>query len=57
MVKFFFNLKVLKFYGWEISFQNIVNKIRENELSVLLKMGVYQTVITFIFGAAFFMVR
>ena len=53
---FFLNLKVLKFYGWEISFQNIVNKIRENELAVLLKMGVYQTVITFIFGAAFFMV-
>ena len=40
-------MKVLKFYGWEISFNNIVNKIRETELQVLSKFNVYSTFISF----------
>jgi ABC-type multidrug transport system fused ATPase/permease subunit len=49
-------IKVLKLYGWEESFKYLVEKIRENELGVLLKQGVYNTIISFSWGAASFLV-
>lgn len=49
-------IKVLKLYGWELSFRNLLEKIREGELGVLLRMGVYNTVISFSWGAASFLI-
>nr|QUF59450.1 ATP-binding cassette transporter Abcc1-6 [Brachionus angularis] len=49
-------IKVLKLYGWEVSFKNILEKIREGELGILLKFGIYNTFITLSFGAASFMI-
>jgi ATP-binding cassette subfamily C (CFTR/MRP) protein 1 len=49
-------IKVLKLYGWETSFQNIVNKIREKELLVLFKLSIYNVLINFCMGAASFLV-
>lgn len=40
-------IKVLKLYGWELSFRNILNKIREAELVTLYKYGWYSTLISF----------
>ncbi len=50
-------IKVLKLYGWEPSFQNIVNKIREKELVVFFKLNVYQVLINFCMGLASFLVK
>jgi len=30
-------IKVIKFYGWELSFQRIIEKIRKNEMTYLIK--------------------
>ena len=30
-------IKAIKFYGWEVSFQKIIEKIRKNEMSFLIK--------------------
>ncbi|CAF1005542.1 unnamed protein product [Brachionus calyciflorus] len=30
-------IKVIKFYGWEISFEKLINKIRQKELNILRK--------------------
>ncbi len=49
-------IKVLKLYGWEESFKYLVEKIRENELGVLLKQGFYSTLISFSWAAASFLV-
>jgi ABC-type bacteriocin/lantibiotic exporter with double-glycine peptidase domain len=53
----FNGIKVLKLYGWEPSFQNIINKIRENELGVFFKLNIYQVLINFCIGIASFLVR
>lgn len=39
-----------------MSFKHILEKIRESELGVLLRMGIYNTVISFSWGAASFLV-
>ncbi len=39
MNEIFAGIKVIKLYGWELSFQKIVNKIRTDELYYLKKMG------------------
>lgn len=49
-------IKVLKLYGWEESFELIVNKIREEELTTLYKFGIYNTLISFGIGAISFLV-
>ncbi len=35
----FFNFEVIKLYGWEIGFKQMVDKIRCNELEYLKKIG------------------
>ena len=50
-------IKVLKFYAWEQSFHEIINKLREKELNALLKIGIYQALINMILGIASFMVN
>ena len=40
-------IKVLKLYGWEVSFNNIVNKIREVELQVLGRFNFVSTLSSF----------
>ena len=32
-------IKVIKFYGWELSFENIIEKIRSTEIDCLKKIG------------------
>lgn len=49
-------IKVIKLYGWEISFQKLVDKIRASELSVFLKSIVYNMLTFFTAGASFFIV-
>ena len=49
-------IKVLKLYGWELSFQKIVSKIREDELIILLKTSIYNVVINFSWGIASFLI-
>jgi ATP-binding cassette subfamily C (CFTR/MRP) protein 1 len=49
-----FNIR-LKILGWELSFRTLLEKIREGELGVLLKMGIYNTIISFSWGAASFL--
>lgn len=49
-------IKVLKLYAWELSFYEILNKIRTGELKVLLKQGIYQVIIMFSWAAASFLV-
>ena len=46
----------MKFYGWELSFKKLVEKIRDKELRVLVRMNVLQTIISFFFGASSFLV-
>ena len=43
MSEIFAGIKVIKFYGWELSFQNIVQKIRNNELEIFKKMNLFGT--------------
>ena len=40
-------MKVLKFYGWEISFRNIVQNIRKQELDYLKRMGLLNVATSF----------
>ena len=39
-------IKVLKLYGWENSFNNIINKVREIELKILAKFNIVSTLMT-----------
>lgn len=45
-------IKVLKFYGWELSFQDIIQNIRKQELNLLKKIGLHDlgTSFTFMFA-------
>ena len=45
-------MKVIKFYGWEESFQNIILKIRTKELIFLKKMGLLNVASIFTFQCA-----
>ena len=45
-------MKVLKFYGWEDSFKNIVLNIRQNELDFLKKIGLYGVATSFTWSCA-----
>lgn len=43
-------IKVIKFYGWEISFENIINKIRKSELNLLKKYTIAYSIFNFTYG-------
>jgi len=45
-------IKVIKLYGWELSFEKIVGKIRNDELSYLRKIGYYNMCSSFIWVCA-----
>nr|APD26519.1 ATP-binding cassette transporter subfamily C member 1 X6 protein [Brachionus koreanus] len=49
-------IKVLKLYGWELSFRNLIDKIRENELYIFYKNGIYNVFIKFSFEISSFVV-
>jgi ATP-binding cassette, subfamily C (CFTR/MRP), member 1 len=46
----------LKFYGWELSFKDIVNKVREGELSTYEKQGFLFVAIQFSIGVVSFLI-
>jgi ABC-type transport system involved in cytochrome bd biosynthesis fused ATPase/permease subunit len=43
-------IKVLKFYGWELSFRDIVEKIRKKELLFFKSLGIINVGVTFTLG-------
>ena len=45
-------IKVIKFYGWELSFQKIIQKIRSDELVQLRNMGLMNVTSSFIWTCA-----
>ena len=45
-------MKVLKFYGWELSFMDLVNKIRKTELKQLRRQSLLSIVTTFLWGCS-----
>lgn len=45
-------MKVIKFYGWEISFQNIVQQIRKEELDFFKRIGLYNVATSFTWTCA-----
>ena len=45
-------IKVLKFYGWELSYNDIIGKIRNKELQNLKKMGVFNIATSFTWTCA-----
>ena len=50
-------IKVLKLYGWELSFRNLIDKIREKELDIFYKNGIYNVFIKFSFEISSFVVK
>ncbi|CAF0941211.1 unnamed protein product [Brachionus calyciflorus] len=49
-------IKILKLYGWELSFKNLLEKIRERELSIFYTTGIYSVFIKFSFEISSFIV-
>ena len=49
-------LKVIKFYGWEVSFQKLVNKIRAMEMKYFVRNAYVGIVTSFTWACAPFMV-
>ncbi|RNA42720.1 multidrug resistance-associated 1 [Brachionus plicatilis] len=49
-------IKVLKLYGWELSFRNLIDKIREKELDIFYRNGIYNVFIKFSFEISSFVV-
>lgn len=49
-------IKIIKFYGWEPSFRDIVGKIRDKEMSVLRKMAFLTVSVAFSWSCAPFVV-
>nr|UOU03337.1 ATP-binding cassette subfamily C1-6 [Brachionus rubens] len=49
-------IKILKLYGWELSFQKLLDKIREKELAIFYKTGLYNVIIKFSFEISSFIV-
>jgi ABC-type multidrug transport system fused ATPase/permease subunit len=52
MNEIFNGIRVLKFYGWEVSFQNIIIKIRDSELTNLIKSALLSTLTSFTWAMA-----
>ncbi len=50
-------MKVLKYYGWELSFKKIINKIREVELKILKRYNILYGVSAFTYSFASFLVQ
>ena len=57
MIKSCNYLKLIKFYGWELSFRDIINKAREKELGALFKTGLYNTLVNYSMTASSFLVN
>ena len=49
-------IKVIKFYGWELSFQKIVDKIRNDEMKFFSRNAIVSIVSSFTWASAPFMV-
>lgn len=49
-------IKVIKFYGWEVPFQNLVDKIRENEMKYYSYNAYYGIISSFTWASAPFLV-
>lgn len=45
-------IKILKFYGWELSFKDIIGSIRSKELNHLKQMGLLSISTSFLFTCA-----
>lgn len=45
-------IKIIKYYGWELSFKDMIDKIRSKELSYLKKIGALQITCTFLWTLA-----
>ena len=43
----FSTIKIVKFYAWEVSFSNIINGIKNDELKMLLKIGILNSLSAF----------
>lgn len=50
-------IKVIKYYGWEISFDKLINNIRNTELKLLKKCFSYYSMLNFTFGFTAYVVR
>ncbi|CAF1016730.1 unnamed protein product, partial [Brachionus calyciflorus] len=48
MSEILYGIKIIKFYGWELSFKDIIGKIRTKELNYLKRMGLVYISSTFI---------
>lgn len=46
----FLGIKVIKFYGWELSFEKLINSLKEKELKLLKKCGLFYGMLNFSFG-------
>lgn len=40
------NIKMIKYYAWEIPFTKLVSKLRENEMGIMLKVQVFRNMVT-----------
>nr|APD26507.1 ATP-binding cassette transporter subfamily C member 1 X3 protein [Brachionus koreanus] len=49
-------IRVIKFYGWEISFEKMINKIRNSELKILKKASLLFSALNFTMGFTSFMI-
>jgi ABC-type multidrug transport system fused ATPase/permease subunit len=45
-------IKVLKFYGWELSFKDIIRKIRKNEMKYYTKINILSIISNFFWACA-----
>lgn len=45
-------VKIIKFYGWEVSFQNWIGRIRNQELKYLKKTGILSVTTSFLWTCA-----
>lgn len=43
-------IKVIKFYGWEVSFEKMINKLKNSELGILTRYGFSLAFFNFSFG-------
>jgi hypothetical protein len=43
-------IKVIKFYGWEVSFEKVINKFKNMELHILRNYGISYSIFNFSFG-------
>ncbi len=50
-------IKVIKFYGWEITFEKLINKMRDIELKILKKSTILYTFLNFSFTSVTSIVR